>query len=117
MDARDWPIAFVATLLAESPVYVLSSRRSFAIRKALVVAVLLNLATHPVAWSTITFGHISFLPGYFVVEAIVVMVEAGLLFAAARTRFARCPMPASTCLAISFAANSLSAGLGLLAWG
>ena len=117
MLVRDWAIAFAVTLLAESPVYVLSSRRSFATGGAFVVALLLNLATHPVAWSVIMFGHISFPRGFLAVEAVVILVEAVLLFAAARSRLARQPLRGSTCLAISFAANSFSAGLGLLVLG
>jgi hypothetical protein len=117
MVARDWAIAFATTLLAESPVYVLSSRRSFGVGTAIVVALLLNLATHPVAWSIFRFGRISFPYGFFAVEAAVVLAEALLLLAATRTRFARQPLRGSTCLAISFAANGFSAGLGLLLWG
>jgi hypothetical protein len=116
MPARDWAIAFATTLVAELPVYVLFSRRSFAIRAAVAVAFLLNLATHPVAWSVFRFGHISFPYGFLAVEAGVVLAEALLLFAAAHSRFACQPLRATTCLAISFAANCSSAGLSLLVW-
>lgn len=117
MLVADWAIAFVATLVAETPVYVLSSRRNFAMGVAASVAVLLNFATHPVAWSFFRSGHISFPLGFFAVEAMVVLAEAVLLFAAGRSRFARRPLRGSSCLVISFAANSFSAGLGLLIWG
>jgi len=117
MAATDWAIAFATTLLAEGPVYVLSSRRSFTTGTAVVVALLLNLTTHPVAWSIFRYGHITFPYGFLAAEAVVVVIEALLLFAAARLRFARQPLPGTTCLAISLVANCFSAGLGLLVWG
>ena len=113
----DWAIAFATTLLAECPVYVLACRRAFKAGAAFVVALLLNLATHPVAWTVFRFGRISFPYGFLAVEAVVVLAEALLLVAAGRSRFARQPLGGSTCLVISFVANSFSAGLGLVVWG
>jgi hypothetical protein len=113
---RDWAIAFATTLVAETPVYVLASRRSFATKAALVVALLLNLATHPLAWTVFRFSRVSLPLGFLGVEALVVVAEAALLFAATRTRVAHLRLSVSRCLAISFAANSFSAGLGLLVW-
>lgn len=114
---RDWAIAFATTLIAEGPVYVLASRPSFATGRAIALALVLNLATHPAAWSVLRFGHVSFPYGFLAVEAVVVVVEALLLFAAGRSRFARQPLRPATCLAMSFAANCSSAGLGLLVLG
>jgi hypothetical protein len=116
MLVRDWAIAFATTLLAESPVYVLASRRSFATGAALALALLLNLATHPAAWSVFRFGHVSFPYGFLAVEAVVVLAEATLVFAAGRSRFARRPLGPATCLAMSLAANCFSAGLSLVVW-
>src|SRR5512142_1528855 len=111
---RDWAIAFATTLVGECPVYVLASRRSFATGTAFALAILLNVATHPLAWTVFRFAGISFPSGFLAVEGLVVVSEALMLFAAARSRVAREPLSGSRCLAISFAANSLSAGLGLL---
>jgi len=114
MLAMDWAVAFATTLLAEGPVYGLLCRRSFRPGAAVALALLLNLATHPVAWSVLRLGRISYPYGFLAVEAVVVIAEALLLFAAGRSRFARQPLRGTSCLAISFAANSFSAGLGLL---
>jgi len=117
MPTRDWAIAFATTLLAESPVYVLFTRRSFTTGTALAVVLILNLVTHPAAWTAFRYGRISFPYGFLAIEAAVALAESLLLFAAGRSRFTRRPLRGSTCLAISLAANSLSAGLSLLVWG
>lgn len=116
MAVASWAIAFAMTLLAEGPIYVLSSRRSFGVRAAVIVTVLLNLVTHPLAWSLITYGHVGFPYGFFAVEGAVVVVEGLLLLAVARSRVARQPLSPAVCLAVAFAANCFSAGLGLLAF-
>ena len=117
MIARDWAIAFATTLVAELPVYLLACRGSFTLGTCVVVGLLLNVVTHPVAWSVFHFARISFPLGFVAVEAVVVVTEAVLLCAIARSRYARRPLSPSRCLAIAVAANSFSAGLSLLVWG
>lgn len=113
---RDWAIAFATTVVAELPVYVLASRRSLELRKAVLLTLLLNLATHPVAWAVFRFRGLSFPLGLLEVEAVVVLAEALLLRVATGSRYARQPMTLTSCLVIAFAANSFSAGLSLLLW-
>jgi hypothetical protein len=110
-----WLAPFLFTLLVEAPVYVLATRRIFAFGWAVLLVLLLNVATHPVAWGLMTLGRGYFPYGVLAIEGAVVLAEGLLLFAAARSRFARQPLSLRTALAVSLAANSFSAGVGLLA--
>lgn len=117
MHVGDWALAFGFTLAVESPVYVLGTRRYFGLGVAGALALVLNLATHPAAWSLISLVCSCAWYGILAVEAAVVLVEALLLLTAARSRLARRPLPLSTCAAIAVVANGASAGLSLLIWG
>ncbi len=113
MDLNGWAPAFACTLLVETPVYVLATRRALGVRGAILASFALNLATHPLAWTTIT-GAPRPLPAVFTgVELAVAAAEALLLFAAGRTRFSQRPLGMGRALAASIAANGFSAGLGL----
>jgi hypothetical protein len=114
MDRNGWALAFVFTLLAETPVYFLGLRRVFGARGALAASLLLNVATHPLAWSAIMAAPRPFPYVFLGVEGAVTLIEALLLFGAGRSRLARRPLGAGEALAISLAANGFSAGLGLL---
>jgi hypothetical protein len=104
-----WAFAFVLTLLLEMPVYAFALRRPLGgTGRALAVGAAVNLATHPMAW-TLAVG--ALLP-YYAIEGGVVVLEAALLFAAARAYGRR--LPAHESFLIALAANALSAGVGLL---
>jgi len=114
MHARDWALAFLLTLVVETPVYLLATRRSLGVVAALVMVLVVNIATHPIAWTIIMLSCGSSPYGFLAVEGVVVFVEGLLLFSAGRSRFARQPVLLRTSFAISLAANCFSAGLGLL---
>jgi hypothetical protein len=108
-----WGTAFATTLLIETPVYVAGLRRDLGVGRAAAVALVLNVATHPLAFALGTPGS----PVRFVaVEGGVWVAEALLLWALAR--WLRPPPPALARAALlSAAANALSAGAGLLLGG
>ena len=104
-----WAFAFVLTLACELPVYVVTLRRPLGgVARALAVGVVVNVATHPLAW-TLAVGQA--LP-WLAIEATVTVAEAALVFAAARAVGRRLPLHES--LLVSLAANALSAGVGLI---
>lgn len=105
-----WATAFVLTLLLEGPVYGLALRSAFG-AKAVLVAVALNLCSHPVFW-TFTSSREP-LPRFLAAEALVTLFEAAVVFALGRTRLARRPVSPPDALIVAFAANALSAGAGL----
>lgn len=113
MDLSGWALAFVCTLLIETPVYFLSLRGAFGVPRALLASLALNVATHPLAWSAIMSAPRPFPTVFLSVEAGVTLVEALLLFGVGRSRLARRPLRAIEALAISVAANGFSAGVGL----
>jgi hypothetical protein len=113
MDLKGWALAFLFTLVVETPVYFLSLRRVFGGAGALAASLVLNAATHPIAWSTIMAVHHPFPYVFLAVEGAVTLIEGLLVFAAGRSRFARQPIRLDTSLAVSLAANGFSAGLGL----
>jgi hypothetical protein len=112
-----WPVAFILTLATEAPVYGLSLRRNLAWWRTLLLVLLLNLLTHPLAWMAITRSRAPFLQVFFSVEAAVVGVEALVLFMVGRTSWSRHPITPAKALAIASAANAMSAGLGLILGG
>jgi hypothetical protein len=114
MDRNGWPLAFLLTVVSETPVYLLALRRTLGWGHALLVVLTLNLLTHPLAWSTIMAANRPFPWVFLAVEAAVLVVEALLIFILGRTPWSRRPIGAVEALAISLSANGLSAGLGLL---
>ena len=100
-----WLTAFACTLALEAPVYVAGLRRRVSAPRALLLAVALNVATHPLAW-WLTAGHSW--SRLAVVELGVWASEALLLWALAR------PLPLAEAVALALTANGLSAGVGLL---
>ncbi len=114
MDRTSWALAFVGTLLVETPVYWLALRRALGLWGALSTSLLVNLVTHPLAWSAVTGGWHPWPWFFLAVEAGVTLVEALLVFAVGRTRLCRRDIPIKEALAISVVANGLSAGIGLL---
>jgi len=114
MDFSGWALAFASTLLIETPLYLFALRRALGTKGALLASLVLNLATHPLAWTTIMSARQPF-PGVFLaVEGAVTLAEALLVFAVGRTRFSKRPIKIGEALAISLAANGFSAGVGLL---
>lgn len=100
-----WLAAFGLTIAIELPVYVpgLAALRLLTWRRAVVAGVLVNVATHPLLWWTLS-GHPHWWAG---AEAAACLVEALLLLAAVR----RDPV---VLLALSVAANAASLAVGLL---
>ena len=104
-----WAFAFVLTLLCELPVYAFALHRPLGgTARALAVGVVVNVATHPLAW-TLAIGQ---LMPWLAIETTVTVAEAALIFAAARALGRRLPIHES--LLVSLAANALSAGVGLI---
>ena len=104
-----WSFAFALTLLCELPVYVFALRRPLGgAMAALAVGVVVNLATHPLAWTLAVHQLVPWLG----IEAAVTVAEAALVFAAARALGRRLPVHES--FLVSLAANALSAGVGLI---
>jgi hypothetical protein len=114
MDPYGWPLAFMVTIIAETPVYLLALRRTIGWRRAALVALLLNVATHPVAWSVITHAREPFPAVFLLVEAVVLVTEALGLFVLGRLAWSRRRIGIVEAFAMSLAANGLSAGLGLV---
>ncbi|HEX6839730.1 MAG TPA: hypothetical protein VF334_24295 [Polyangia bacterium] len=104
-----WAFAFVLTLVCELPVYVVALRRPLGgVARSLAVGVVVNVATHPLAWA-LAVGRV--LP-WLAIEAGVTVTEAALVFAGARALGRRLPLHES--LLVALAANALSAGVGLI---
>jgi hypothetical protein len=104
-------VAFAGTLVVEAPVYLLGLRGVFELRRGLLVALLLNAATHPLAWwLTVGGGWWRFAS----VEAGVWLTEAWLLWAITRVGSRQGALPLKDALGVSLVANALSAGIGLL---
>jgi hypothetical protein len=114
MTSAGWAPAFLGTLALEVPVYLWTTRSVFAFRQATLIALTLNFATHPLAWAALASVSHPFPKAFFGVEAVVWVTEAALLKLASVTRFGRRPLSWQEALVISFAANGLSAGVGLL---
>lgn len=113
MDPTGWPLAFLLTLLVETPIYGLALRRTFGLPGALLASLALNVATHPIAWSLITGAARPFPGTFLAVEAAAWVAEGLLLWGAARSRRARQRLGIGEALAVSLAANGFSAGIGL----
>ena len=116
MDRDGWTLAFLGTLVLETPVYFFALRRALGPAGALLASLALNLATHPLAWSAIRGAPHAFPGIFFAVEGAVTLVEALLIVAIGRTRWSRRRMGVGEALAMSLAANAFSAGVGLLFW-
>jgi hypothetical protein len=114
MEPHGWTLAFLGTLVIETPVYVLALRRALGPHGALLASLVVNLATHPLAWSAIMGARNAFPWIFIAVEAAVTVVEALLVFGVGRTRLSRRPIGIGEALATSLAANGFSAGVGLL---
>jgi hypothetical protein len=114
MDPHGWPLAFVLTIVLETPVYLLALRRTVGAGHAVLVALLLNAATHPLAWSLITDAREPFPAVFLLVEAGVLITEALGLWLLGRSRWSRGRLGVAEALAMAFAANGVSAGVGLL---
>lgn len=114
MHPTGWLPAFLLTVATECPVYLLALRHFLGWRGALFTGFALNVASHPIAWSTITGARNPF-PWVFVpVEVSVLLFEAVLLIAIGRAAWSRERITVLEGFAISLAANGLSAGLGLV---
>jgi hypothetical protein len=107
-----WAVAFAATFVVEAPLYLLGLRGVFVLRRGLLVALLLNAATHPLAW-WLTLGGGSWWR-FASVEAGVWLTEGWLLWALTRAWSRQCALPLKDALGVSLVANALSAGIGLL---
>ena len=114
MDRNGWPLAFLLTIFCETPVYFFALRRTLGAGHAVLAALALNLLTHPIAWSVLMAAPRAFPRAFLSVEGAVLVVEALGIIVLGRTRWSRRPIGVAQALAISLAANGLSAGLGLL---
>ena len=108
-----WPWAFAATIVLETPIIALAVKRQLGVPRALGLAVLLQVLTHPVLWFVLP----RFQPYWawvLAAESLVVVAEAIALTVALRWT----PMPwrqaAVRGLAISMLANVFSTAIGRL---
>ena len=106
----EWLRDFALTLVVEIPVYTVALRGRLGWRRALLVALGVNAATHPIAWHLIVRAQRPWPDAFAAVEIGVWLVEAALVFAFARRR----GLPLSEAVVTAFVANALSAGLGLM---
>lgn len=114
MTFTGWLPAFLGTLATEVPVYVWTLRASLGFRRAVLTALALNVVTHPLAWTVIARAPLPFPGGFLAIEASVWAVEASVLKLLSHSRWARRRLSWPEALAMSLAANGLSAGTGLL---
>lgn len=111
--APSWLSAFVGTLAVETPVYWFGVGRRLSGRERLGASLLVNVATHPLAW-----WFTARQPGwerFAAAEVAVLVIEAALWSLAVRPPRARQPMGWREASVLSLSANALSAGIGLLA--
>jgi hypothetical protein len=106
-----WLLGFVCTLAVETPVYVLGLGRALGLSRAALLALGLNLLTHPLAWRLTRSWSWS---RFTAVEVGVAIVEAGALTILVRAQSRQRPMPTGRLWVLAFSANALSAGVGLL---
>lgn len=102
-----WPVAFGLTILLEVPLYLagLCGLRLAGWRRALVAAVASNVLTHPLLWLFLSAGEWSWTRTVGA-EAIVVLVEAGVLAAVVRRG-------AGWAAVLALGANAASFAVGL----
>jgi hypothetical protein len=102
--------ALLLTLAVEVPLYVaaLVSLRLAPVRRAAALALLVNLLTHPVLWSTL--GERPPVLRVAAAEVLVWLVEAALLWLAVRRRPALIALVAAGANAGSILAGALIAG-------
>ena len=105
-----WAIGFTLTLALETPVYVLGLRRRIPARRAALWSLLLNLLTHPGAWALTRAWS---WPRFAEVEIGVWLLETALLIVLLRVPRAE-PSARAGIAVLTFTANALSAGFGLL---
>lgn len=103
-------MAFLGTLVVEAPIVVLGLRRSMAPWRALVVAVTVNVVTHPPAWSLTARSRTW--TTYAVVEVAVWLVEGALVAGILRRVSGRWRV--AEALVLTLVANATSAALGLV---
>lgn len=107
-----WLVVFAVTYLCELPIYALGLRGSVAFARALLVTLVLNLATHPVVWFVLpkVFGDDA-VHYVLVAEAFAVTVEGVVLWLIARWQ--RWPERSWLWfIGLAFVANAFSATLG-----
>jgi len=102
--------ALLLTLAVEVPLYVaaLVSLRLATLRRALLLAVVANLLTHPVLWSTL--GDRPPVLRVAAAEVLVWLVEAALIGLAVRRRPALVALVAAGANAASILAGAVIAG-------
>jgi hypothetical protein len=109
-----WLVVFGVTYILELPIYALGLRGSVAFARVVFVALVLNLATHPVVWFVLPKLFANNQIHYVLVaEAFAVTVEGVLLWLIARWQ--RWPERCCSwlwCTGLAFVANAFSAALG-----
>lgn len=108
----NWLLAFALTLLLETPVYVFGLRRALSLPRAAGIAVVLNAVTHPPTWWLSERSQS--LSVFAATTLAAVLVEAALVWLAARKLRAAGARGFVDAYAVSLVANLLSAGFGLL---
>ncbi|MFJ3788161.1 hypothetical protein [Kitasatospora sp. NPDC090091] len=119
-----YPSALTLTLLVEAPLYTVALVRAGGVRpaRAATAAVLVNLATHPLLWWSVSHRTggtaAAYWTAFAVGEAAVCATEAALLRPLAGLRL-RGPLPwalAGTANAASMLAGLLAGLLGAARW-
>jgi len=79
--AVDYLLALALTVAVEVPIFVVALRAAhlLTIRRAVVIAVGVNLATHPVVWLVLVRAGSAYWPLFGVVEVGAWLGEAGLI--------------------------------------
>jgi hypothetical protein len=110
--AEGYPLALGLTLLIEVPVYAAGLATLCGVRRlpAIAAGAAVNLVSHPISFLValpLLQPHIGYWPALALIEVLVWPAEALMLLA-----WLRRDLPAL--LALSFVANGLSLGIGLL---
>ena len=105
-----WPVAFLVTLLVETPIYVAVLAGRVGLRASLGASLLVNVITHPAMW----FGGLALFGSFDATELggaelLVWLVEWGLLAALFCRR-----VPVGELALVAAAANLASTLVGLL---
>jgi len=111
-------VALVETLVVEVPIYAVALRwgRLLAVGRAVAVAVLANLLTHPVVWFVLVHGPVSWWR-FGLAEAGAVLVETAVVWLFTRRDPAAIPVVALLALVANTASVLAGFGLGRLVAG
>jgi hypothetical protein len=108
-DAREWILVFLLTLVLETPVVMILTRKlGVSAGRRLALILFANLATHPLVWFFFPANHLNWVTQTVLAEIWAFGAEAIFYWLVFR------PITFARATLLSVAANGVSLGIGLL---